>query len=541
MDTNVISDAQGLEDARLVELVLGGQREAFGQLVARYQSPICALAYSGCGNISQSEDLAQEVFIVAWRKLRDLKEPAKFKSWLYGIARNLINNSHRQQLRNPLAAADPLDEGFAAGAAISSPTEHAMTREEEGILWRSLEQIPETYREPLVLFYREQQSIERVAEVMELSEEAVRQRMSRGRKLLQEQVIAFVEGALAHSGPNQAFTVGVMSALPALSLTASSSAVGGAMLKGGVGGKAVLASLLVPFAPILPAAVGAWVGSKIPASPNEKKFAVKAWGLLFLVNILIIVGANWAPHDLGIQYLRTHPRVLAYVHFGAALLYFALLFIYVGWMVRGQYRIQKEEAKKPENACLAMMLQPFEYRSSKSFLGLPMVHVRLNCRKNGKILPAKGWIAVGEISYGIIFSCGAIAVGGVSWGALAIGVVGLGGVGIGGLAFGGLAVGIAAFGGGSVGYMAYGGTAIAWLAGAGGDVFSHHFGTGGSVIAEHANDAAARSFMRNSFFFRHVLDVMGPMIALSFVLPPMLTLWGKRKLMRRSAAAQLVK
>ena len=540
MNINVICDAQGLEDARLVELVLGGQRDAFGQLVARYQSPICALAYSGCGNISQSEDLAQEVFIVAWRKLRDLKEPAKFKSWLYGIARNLINNSHRQQLRNPLAAADPLDEGFAAGAAISSPTEHAMTKEEEGILWRSLEQIPETYREPLILFYREQQSIERVAAVMELSEEAVRQRMSRGRKLLQVQVIAFVEGALAHSGPNQAFTVGVMSALPALSLTASSSAVGGAMLKGGVHGKRCWR---VCWFRLRQFCLPQWgLGSdRNPASPNEKKFAVKAWGLLFLVNILIIVGANWAPDDLGIQYLRTHPRVLAYVHFGAALLYFALLFIYVGWMVRGQYRIQKEEAKKPENARLAMMLQPFEYRSSKSFLGLPMVHVRMNCRKNGKILPAKGWIAVGEISYGIIFSCGAIAVGGVSWGALAIGVVGLGGVGIGGLAFGGLAVGIAAFGGGSVGYMAYGGTAIAWLAGAGGDVFSHHFGTGGSVIAEHANDAAARSFMRNSFFFRHVLDVMGPMIALSFVLPPMLTLWGKRKLMRRSAAAQLVK
>jgi hypothetical protein len=57
---------------------------------------IVILAYLGfgtaCGNLSHSQDLAQEIFIVAWRKLSDLKEPAKFKAWLYGIARNLIHN-----------------------------------------------------------------------------------------------------------------------------------------------------------------------------------------------------------------------------------------------------------------------------------------------------------------------------------------------------------------------------------------------------------------------------------------------------------------
>ena len=79
--------------------------------------------------------------------------------------------------------------------AAGNPTEHAIGKEEEAILWRSLEQIPETYREPLVLFYREHQSLERVAAILELSEETARQRLSRGRKLLQERVVAFVEGA----------------------------------------------------------------------------------------------------------------------------------------------------------------------------------------------------------------------------------------------------------------------------------------------------------------------------------------------------------
>ena len=90
MKLDVMSNVATSDDAALVAEVLNGNRDAFGQLVARYQSSICGLAYSACGNISQSEDLAQETFIIAWRKLGDLQEPAKFKSWLYGIARNLV-------------------------------------------------------------------------------------------------------------------------------------------------------------------------------------------------------------------------------------------------------------------------------------------------------------------------------------------------------------------------------------------------------------------------------------------------------------------
>src|SRR5580704_10643150 len=127
MKLEVMSNVATVDDTALVAEVLNGDRDAFGQLVARYQSAICGLAYSACGNISQSEDLAQETFIIAWRKLGDLEEPAKFKSWLYGIARNLVNNTFRQQTRNPLSAAEPLDESLTASAAGSNPTEQAIS------------------------------------------------------------------------------------------------------------------------------------------------------------------------------------------------------------------------------------------------------------------------------------------------------------------------------------------------------------------------------------------------------------------------------
>ena len=112
-----------------------------------------------------------------------------------------------------------------------------MSREEEAILWRSLERIPETYREPLVLFYRERQSVERVAEALELTQDAVKQRLSRGRKLLQEQVLAFVEGALEQTSPGKAFTLGVLAALPVMTTSAKAAAVGATAAKGSAAAK----------------------------------------------------------------------------------------------------------------------------------------------------------------------------------------------------------------------------------------------------------------------------------------------------------------
>ena len=98
------------EDAELVNASLAGHREAFGQIVSRYQSLICSLAYSATGSLSQSEDLAQDTFLTAWKQLAELREPPKLRAWLCGIARNLINNSLRAQGKEPSHRAEPLDE-----------------------------------------------------------------------------------------------------------------------------------------------------------------------------------------------------------------------------------------------------------------------------------------------------------------------------------------------------------------------------------------------------------------------------------------------
>src|SRR6478672_5090496 len=100
MTTSMNAVAQG-NDADLVSRSLAGDRHAFAEIVARYQSLICSLGYSATGSLSQSEDLAQETFLAAWKQLRALREPAKLRSWLCGIARNQINDTFRKQGREP--------------------------------------------------------------------------------------------------------------------------------------------------------------------------------------------------------------------------------------------------------------------------------------------------------------------------------------------------------------------------------------------------------------------------------------------------------
>src|SRR4249919_1648484 len=96
-------------DSELVTRSLAGNRDAFGGIVARYQSLLCSLAYSATGSLSQSEDLAQETFVAAWKQLADLREPEKLRSWLCGIVRNLSYTALYEQGREPSHAAETLD------------------------------------------------------------------------------------------------------------------------------------------------------------------------------------------------------------------------------------------------------------------------------------------------------------------------------------------------------------------------------------------------------------------------------------------------
>ena len=279
-------------DEELVGASLSGDRDAFGRIVARYQSLVCSLAYSATGSLSQSEDLAQETFVTAWKQLAGLREPKKLRAWLCGIARNLINNSLRLQDHEPSHHAGSLEEIAGSHSPEPLPIEQTISNEEQAILWRSLQRIPEIYREPLVLFYREHQSVESVAEKLELTEDSVKQRLSRGRKLLHEQVLAFVEGALEKTSPGKNFTMAVIAALPLATASAKAATIGAALAKGGAAAKGVMTVGTIGsiFAMLGGAYISFMAHANDSKSPRERQFILENFGKRLCFTVLMIAG-----------------------------------------------------------------------------------------------------------------------------------------------------------------------------------------------------------------------------------------------------------
>jgi len=296
--TPIALSAADSNDAELVEQSLAGDRQAFGRIVSRYQSLVCALAYSATGSRSHSEDLAQETFLAAWKSLRDLHERGRLCSWLCGIARNVIHGDLRRLGRQPAHEAATLDAAGELASAEPLPTAQAVSNEEMAILWREVGRLPEIYREPLILFYRDHKSAAHVAEALGLTPDAVMQRLSRGRHQLRERMLAFVESTLARTNPGPQFTLQVQAAIPLAAGTgaaAATAAKGGAAAKGGMAGP-----LLAWAAPLvgLFAAIGmSWAEIAQAATRRERRFAAR-WTLVLWLSVVGFVAALYGVGSL---------------------------------------------------------------------------------------------------------------------------------------------------------------------------------------------------------------------------------------------------
>lgn len=199
-------------DIELVEASAAGQIEAFASLVEQYQSLVCAVSYSATGDRALSEDVAQETFVAAWNGISELREPSKLRGWLCGIARNLSSKALRR-VRREVPGDVETQAAIDDDRTAPSPLDEALDNESDRLVWEALERIPEAYREPLVLFYREDQSTRQVADALGLSENAVQQRLSRGRQHLKANVADLVERTLERTKPSKGFVAGVVAVI----------------------------------------------------------------------------------------------------------------------------------------------------------------------------------------------------------------------------------------------------------------------------------------------------------------------------------------
>ncbi len=202
----------GASDGELIAASRRGERAAFGKLVARYQDVVCTVSYSTTGDWPLSEDVAQDTFIAAWRQLGQLRETARLRPWLCGIARNLARKARKRGARE--RGHEPADDELPAPSG--TPFEHTARAETEQVVRDALARIPDGYREALVLFYREGCSVREVADALGISEPAALQRLTRGRRHLADGVTDLVERSLRAPRRTRYLVGGVLAALPVI-------------------------------------------------------------------------------------------------------------------------------------------------------------------------------------------------------------------------------------------------------------------------------------------------------------------------------------
>ncbi len=516
-----------LPDDQLWQMVQAGNIHAFEALVSRHQSAVSAIAYGVCGDFTTSEDIAQETFLAAWRQRMDAIDSSKLKSWLCGIARNQALDF----IRRKRAKVAPVIDGEVRGSEESA-SDRLIRDEEADLLRQALNELPEHYREPLILFYREEQSIEGVAASLDLSESAVKQRLARGREMLRAQVLEIIERALRSTRPTPKLTSRILSAL--LAGVAAKAAT--AATEVGTGAIATASATTAKAGMALPAGtlaglggaafgifggyLGAWLPSQF-APTNTERLAIQKTAKRMLVVSIVSTVILLA----GILILQSNFGALPMVTFVVAwMVCFAIYSVLEGIQSARQItRIRK--AVSPESDPNSAFLRSYaeqkgwtgshpkyrgrRYRSRLHLLGLPLVDIQVSSPQMGEGAfseagEAKGWIAIGDRATGLIaiggIARGGIAIGGLafglaSFGGVAIGVFALGGLGLGFLGIGGLGMGWNAAGGLAVGiHDACGGGAFAYHAACGGAGIAKHIAMGGAAIAEHANDDLAKGY-----------------------------------------------
>ncbi|MDT0594965.1 RNA polymerase sigma factor [Glaciecola petra] len=511
-----------LDDPALVLASIGGDKEAFCEIVSRYQNLLCSVAYASLGDLKQSEDIAQDVFVEAWQKLDTLRDPAKLKSWLCGILRFKISNHCRSEKNQAIKNADDIDALNLSKVSESSMEDQAIDKEQQNLLWNTLSTIDVNYREPLVLFYREQQSVENVANQLDLNIDTAKQRLSRGRKLLKKAMTSIMEEALEKSKPGAVFTAGVFIVLEDVSKHTAAAVIGASSIKTSSFFKSTsLITIFAAFSGVISSFFGLKASLYQSRTENERKLAKKVF-MLFMSFAAIFVGSMYGLQFLSASY--QHYNLAFAVSSQILVLGFVISYLMLMSMIfktvaelRAQERIFYPEAFAREVDKQSSKKR--EYKSSLHIFGYPLVHFKFGTPEINEPA-AKGWIAGGSKAYGLLFAWGGLAVAPVSVGIISVGVITCGAVGVGIFSIGTVAIGIVAFGASAVAYKAYASlSALGWES-----AFSNGFSMakeaaiGPVAYASEVNNEAANALSNMTVFGEHYQWILITMAA--FVIVP---------------------
>jgi len=186
----LVQELSQMSDEDLMSQFQAGVVEAFDILVSRYKDPLTNYIYRFLGDMKECEDLLQETFLRVYRNRHSYRRIAKYSTWLYTIAGNLARSEYRKRKRRRLYSLQSVnrdeeeyeveipDETF-------SPDRHTESVFQDQYIQDALKEIPQEFREVVVLRDVQQLAYEEIAEITGLPMGTVKSRINRGRTKLQ--------------------------------------------------------------------------------------------------------------------------------------------------------------------------------------------------------------------------------------------------------------------------------------------------------------------------------------------------------------------
>jgi RNA polymerase sigma-70 factor (ECF subfamily) len=181
-------------ESEMIAAVLAGGIQLYHDLIRPYERSVYVMALSYMKNEADAEDVAQEAFIRAFRKLSSFRAESKFSTWLISIT---INEARTRLRRQALVRMEPLDQLPDDHKGISPallrdwreiPSEALERDEVRGLIQSAVEQLPQIYRQVFLLRDVEELTINETAEALNISIPSVKVRLHRARLMLQKQL-----------------------------------------------------------------------------------------------------------------------------------------------------------------------------------------------------------------------------------------------------------------------------------------------------------------------------------------------------------------
>jgi RNA polymerase sigma-70 factor (ECF subfamily) len=181
-----------------VEAAQAGDRDAFAQLVRRYEDQVFTMSLRMLSHREDARDLAQEIFLTVFERLDAFRGESTFKTWIYRITVNRCRDELRRRKTvkhtrpGSLVGAD--GEQLDPPGREPSPEQGARGREAEQLVERAMEELPEELKEIVVLRDVQDLSYDEIARVLDVPVGTVRSRLNRARTRLVELLEPILEG-----------------------------------------------------------------------------------------------------------------------------------------------------------------------------------------------------------------------------------------------------------------------------------------------------------------------------------------------------------